>query len=139
MLARLAYYYISRVGVVFRQMCSRIESAGPGRIPISYMAKFLTARTLRSRRDFEVFYYLSSCICNYNIFLLKDLLSFFLVLYSIYYRAKSSLQIMSFSLDEIYLGSPYTSIGLKVSISSFRSLKPPSPRKGRVGTLQAIT
>src|SRR6266404_7523653 len=32
-----------------------------------------------------------------------------------------------FSLEEIYLGSPYI---LKVSISSFRSLEPPSPRKG---------
>jgi hypothetical protein len=40
-----------------------------------------------------------------------------------------------FSLNEIYLGSPYILIGLKVSISSFRSLEPPSPRKGRVGTL----
>ncbi len=37
-----------------------------------------------------------------------------------------------FSLDKIYLGSPYIPIGLKVSISSFRSLEPPSPRKGRV-------
>jgi hypothetical protein len=36
------------------------------------------------------------------------------------------------------LGSPYILIGLKVSISSFRSLEPPSPRKGRVGTLWAI-
>ena len=38
-----------------------------------------------------------------------------------------------FSLDKIYLGSPYILIGLKVLISSFRSLGPPSPRKGRVG------
>ena len=44
-----------------------------------------------------------------------------------------------FSLDEIHLGSPCILIGLKVSISSFRSLEPPSPRKGRVGTLWAIT
>ena len=44
-----------------------------------------------------------------------------------------------FTLDEIYLGSPCIFIGLKVSISSFRSLEPPSPRKGRVGTLWAIT
>ena len=43
-----------------------------------------------------------------------------------------------FTLDEIYLGSPYISIGLKVSISSFRSLEPPSHRKGRVGTPWAI-
>ena len=40
-----------------------------------------------------------------------------------------------FSLDKIYLGSPYILIGLKVSISSFRSLEPFSPRKGKVGTL----
>ena len=39
-----------------------------------------------------------------------------------------------FILDEIYLGSPCIAIGLKVSISSFRSLEPPSPRKGKVGT-----
>jgi hypothetical protein len=43
-----------------------------------------------------------------------------------------------FSLDEIHLGSPCILIGLKVLISSFRSLEPPSPRKGRVGTLWAI-
>ena len=43
-----------------------------------------------------------------------------------------------FTLDEIHLGSPYISIGLKVSISSFRSLEPPSLRNGRVGTLWAI-
>jgi hypothetical protein len=43
-----------------------------------------------------------------------------------------------FSLDEIHLGSPCILIGLKVSISSFRSLEPPSPRKGRVGTPWAI-
>ena len=40
-----------------------------------------------------------------------------------------------FILDKIYLGSPYIPIGLKVLISSFRSLEPPSPRKVRVGTL----
>ena len=39
-----------------------------------------------------------------------------------------------FSLDKIYLGSPYILIGLKVSISSFGSLEPPSPRKGEIGT-----
>jgi len=44
-----------------------------------------------------------------------------------------------FILDKIYLGSPCTPIGLKVLISSFRSLEPPSPRKGRVGTPWAIT
>jgi hypothetical protein len=43
-----------------------------------------------------------------------------------------------FILDEIHLGSPCIFIGLKVLISSFRSLEPPSPRKGRVGTLWAI-
>jgi hypothetical protein len=40
-----------------------------------------------------------------------------------------------FILDKIHLGSPYILIGLKVLISSFRSLEPPSPKKGRVGTL----
>jgi len=40
-----------------------------------------------------------------------------------------------FSLGKIHLGSPYIFIGLKVSISSFRSLEPPSPRKGKVGRL----
>ena len=44
-----------------------------------------------------------------------------------------------FLLNKIHLGSPYILIGLKVLISSFRSLEPPSPRKGRVGTLWAIT
>ncbi len=39
-----------------------------------------------------------------------------------------------FALNKIYLGSPCIPIGLKVSISSFRSLEPPSPRKGKVGT-----
>ncbi len=42
-----------------------------------------------------------------------------------------------FALDKIYLGSPCIPIGLKVSISSFRSLEPPSPRKGEIGTLCA--
>jgi len=40
-----------------------------------------------------------------------------------------------FTLNKIHLGSPYIPIRLKVSISSFRSLEPPSPKKGRVGTL----
>jgi len=39
-----------------------------------------------------------------------------------------------FALDEIYLSNPCIPIGLKVSISSFRSLEPPSPKKGRVET-----
>ena len=43
-----------------------------------------------------------------------------------------------FPLNEIHLGSPYILIGLKVLISSFRSLEPASPRKGRVGTPWAI-
>ena len=43
-----------------------------------------------------------------------------------------------FILDKIYLGSPSILIGLKVLISSFRSLEPPSPRNGIVGTLWAI-
>src|SRR6266700_2180153 len=44
-----------------------------------------------------------------------------------------------FTLNKIYLGSPCILIGLKVSISSFKSLEPPSPRKGRVGTPRAMT
>ena len=40
-----------------------------------------------------------------------------------------------FILDKIYLGNPYILIELKVLISSFRSLEPPSLRKGKVGTL----
>jgi len=40
-----------------------------------------------------------------------------------------------FLLNKIYLGSPYILIRLKVLISFFRSLEPPSPRKGRVKTL----
>ena len=43
-----------------------------------------------------------------------------------------------FTLDKIHLGSPYILIGLKVLISSFRSLEPPSPKKGRVETPWAI-
>jgi len=39
-----------------------------------------------------------------------------------------------FTLDEIHLGNPCILIGLKVSISSFRSLEPPSPKKGETGT-----
>ena len=39
-----------------------------------------------------------------------------------------------FALDKIHLGNPCIPIGLKVSISSFRSLEPPSPKKGRVKT-----
>ena len=42
-----------------------------------------------------------------------------------------------FILDEIHLGNPYIFIGLKVLISSFRSLEPPSPKKGRIGILWA--
>jgi hypothetical protein len=39
-----------------------------------------------------------------------------------------------FSLDEIHLGSPCILIGLKVSISSFRSLEPLGPKKREIGT-----
>jgi hypothetical protein len=55
------------------------------------MAKFLAAYILRSRRDFKVFYYLSGYICNWYLFLLKDFLSFFFILYSKDYKAKSNL------------------------------------------------
>jgi len=42
-----------------------------------------------------------------------------------------------FSLDKIHLGSPCILIGLKVSISSFRSLELFSPKKGGMGMLWA--
>ena len=64
MLARSSYYIASRVGVVFRQMCCCTELIGPSRASISYMAKFLATCTLYSRRDFQVFNYLSSYPCN---------------------------------------------------------------------------
>ena len=64
MLAKLACYYTGKTGVVFRQICSCTEFTGPNKVPVSYMAKFLTAYALCSRRDFKVFYYLSSCTCN---------------------------------------------------------------------------
>ena len=44
-----------------------------------------------------------------------------------------------FILEEIHLGCPCILIGLKVSISSFRSLEPPDPRKGEIGTPWATT
>ena len=44
-----------------------------------------------------------------------------------------------FILNKIYLGSLCIAIGLKVSISSFRSLDLPSLRKGRVGIPWAMT
>jgi len=43
-----------------------------------------------------------------------------------------------FTLDKIYLGSPCILIRLKVLISSFKSLEPPSPKNGIVGTPWAI-
>src|SRR6266699_2577756 len=69
-------------------MCSRTESIGSSSAPISYIAKFLAACILCNRRDFKVSYYLSSCTCNENLFLLKDFLSFLFILYSKNYRAK---------------------------------------------------
>ena len=133
MLAWSTYYIISRTGVVFGQMCFCTELTGSSRASVSYMAKFLTACTLRSRRDLQVFNYLYSYLCNQDFLLPKDFLSFFLIFYSKDYRAKSSLWIMSFILDKIHLGSFCIPIGLKISISSFRSLEPPSPKKGKVG------
>ena len=43
-----------------------------------------------------------------------------------------------FALNKIHLDSPWIPIELKILISFFRSLEPPSPRKGRVGTPWAI-
>ena len=95
MLVRSSYYIISRIGVVFRQICCCIELTGPSRASISHMAKFLAAYTLYSRKDFQVFNYLSSYPCNQDFLLLKDLLSFLLVFYSKDYRAEPSLWIIS--------------------------------------------
>ena len=138
MLARLAYCYTDRTGVVFRQMCSRIIFIGPSRASVSYIAKFLVAIALRSRRDFEVLYYLSSCTCNRNLFYLRIscLFSSFSILKTI--ELNLVYRLCLFTLDKIYLGSLYILIELKVLTSSFRSLEPPSFRKGRVGTQQAI-
>ena len=76
-------------------MCCYIEQAGPSRASISYIAKFLAAYTLYSRRDFQIFNYLSSYPYNQDFLLLKDLLSFLLIFYSKDYRAEPSLQIIS--------------------------------------------
>ena len=116
-------------------MCCRTESTGPSRAPVSYMAKFLTARILRSRRDFEVFTTLVAIPVIKISFCLR--ISCLLSSFSIVKTIEPNLvyTLCLFTLDKIYLGSPCISIGLKVSISSFRSLEPPSPRKGRVGTL----
>ena len=63
-------------------------------------------------------------------------ISYLFSLFSIVNTIKLNLvyRLCLFSLEEIYLGSPYILIGLKVSISSFRSLEPPSPKKGGIGT-----
>ncbi len=95
MLARLTYCITTRTGVVFRQVCCCTKLTGPSRASISYMAKFLAAYTLYSRRDFQVFNYLSSYPCNQDFPLLKDFLSFLLIFYSKYYRAEPSLWIIS--------------------------------------------
>ena len=95
MFARLAYCITTRIGVVFRQVYCCIKLTGPYRASISYMAKFLAACTLCSRRDFQVFNYLSSYPCNQDFLLFKDFLSFLLIFYSKHYRAKPSLWIIS--------------------------------------------
>ena len=95
MFAGLAYCITARTGVVFRQVCCCTKLTGLSRASISYMAKFLAACTLCSRRDFQVFNYLSSYPCNQDFLLFKNFLSFLLIFYSKYYRAKPSLQIIS--------------------------------------------
>ena len=64
-------------------------------------------------------------------------ISYIFSLFSIVKSIKLNLvyRLYLFTLDKIYLGSPYILIGLKVLISSFRSLEPPSPRKGKLGIL----
>ena len=95
MFARLAYYITTQIGVVFRQVCCCTKLIGPCRASISYMAKFLAACILCSRRDLQVFNYLSSYPCNQDFLLFKDFLSFLLIFYSKYYRAEPSLWIIS--------------------------------------------
>ena len=95
MFVGLAYCITARTGVVFRQVCCCIKLTSPYRASISYMAKFLAAYTLCSRRDFQVFNHLSSYPCNQDFLLFKDFLSFLLIFYSKYYRAEPSLWIIS--------------------------------------------
>ena len=98
MLARSTCYNATRIGVVFRQVCCCIKPTGLCRASISYIAKFLVAGTLYSKRDFQVFNYLSSYPCNQDFLLFKNFLSFLLIFYSKYYRAKPSLWIISLYL-----------------------------------------
>ena len=95
MLAKSTYYIATRTGVVFRQVCCSIKLTGPYRASISYMAKFLAAGILCSRRDFQVFNYLSSYSYNQDFLLFKNFLSFLLIFYSKHYRAEPSLWIIS--------------------------------------------
>ena len=133
MLIRSFYYIISRIGVVFRQIYYYIERIGPSRASISYIAKF---QQLIYYIVGETSRYLTTLVATPIIrisFYLR--ISYLFSLFSIVKTIEPNLvyRLYLFSLDIIYLGYPYILIGLKVSISSFRSLKPLSSRKGRVG------
>jgi len=90
----------------------------------------------------EIFRYLTTLVATPAIrisFYLR--ISYLFSLFSIAKTIEPNLvcRLYLFSLDKIYLGSPCILIGLKVSISSFRSLEPFSSRKGEIGTLWATT
>ena len=104
------------------------------------MAKFLTAGTLRSMRETSRYFTTLVAVPAIRIsFYLR--ISYLFSSFSIVKTIELYLVCGSclFTLDKIHLGSPCIFIGLKVLISSFRSLEPLSPRNGRVGTLWAIT
>jgi len=88
-------------------MCRPYKSTGSSRASVSYMAKFFlgggSRSALRSRRDFEYFYYLST-VPAIETLLLKDFLSFFLVSIVKTIRAKSGFYgSCLFTLDKIHL------------------------------------
>ena len=113
-------------------MCSRTESAGPSSVSISYIAKFLAAYILRNRKDFTTLVAIPAIKISFYL-RISCLFSLFSTVKTI--ELNLVFRLCLFTLNEIHLSSPYITIGLKVLISSFRSLEPPSPRKGRVGTL----
>jgi|ERR1700722_16288240 len=105
----------------------------PSRASISYIAKFLVASVLRSRRDLRYFTTLVAIPAIKIYFYLR--ISYLFSLFSIVKTIEPNLvyRLYLFTLDKIHLGSPYIPIGLKVLISSFRRLEPPLPRNSRVG------
>ena len=139
MLARSAYYITNRTGVVFRQVCcctnqqALVEHLSPIWPNFQQLIHCIVGETFRYLTTLAAtpairisFYLRISCL--FSSFSIAKTIEPNLV-YGLYL----------FSLDKIHLGSPYILIGLKVSISSFRSLEPLSPRKGEIGTLWATT